>query len=332
MAELVPERAAVLVHDVERSELVILHGPVDLPATPTGHGHAAHTSNSAVFPAVSEVTVPMDASVFAFYVDLVDGEGRPVPSDLLHHVNLVDPDQRELFAPIAMRVAAAGKETGLKGVPPRLFSLPLRKGQRLVIHTMLHNASDTAFESVVLRFHLRVRAEEASDPLFLVYPFWVDVQLPAGDKTFDLPPGRSSKSYEARPAVPGRILALSGHAHTYATGLRFENATTGAVLWSAEPELHSDGTVANIPIGRQFLHLGDRLDPAETYRLTVEYDNPTSETIPDGGMGSIGGIFLPAAVEEWPGVDPANELYQLDLLHYYRERLGKLSDLRAAAR
>ena len=115
------------------------------------------------------------------------------------------------------------------------------------------------------------------------------------------------------------------------TGIRFENVTTGKVLWEAEPELDEEGKLAGVPIGKQFLHLGDPLSPEDTYRLTVEYDNPTGETIPDGGMGSIGGIFLPSKGVEWPRVDPEGELYQLDLRHYYRELLGKLDDLRAAA-
>lgn len=322
---------AAIAHDPEAGELVVLHGPVDLPAASGDHAHGAHASGEAIFPDVAEVTVPFDASVFAFYVDLVDRHGDPVPPEVLHHVNLVDPDQRELFAPISMRMAAAGRETGVKSVPPRLFGLPVREGQRLAIHTMLHNPSDTPYEGVTLRFHLRLAPDDMAGPFFQVYPFWVDVQLPAGDKTFDLPPGRSTQSYEAEPAVAGRILALSGHMHEHAVGLRFENATTGEVLWEAEPELNPDGSVANVPIGRPFLHLGEPVSPEHTYRLTVEYDNPTGETIPDGGMGSIGGIFLPEEDTVWPGVDPSLEIYQLDLKHYYREIFGKLDDLRAAA-
>jgi len=194
---------------------------------------------------------------------------------------------------------------------------------------MLHNPTDEPYESVVVRFHLRLVPESSVGPLFSVYPFWVDVQLPAGDKTFDLPPGRSSKSYEAQPAVAGRVLAISGHMHEHAITLRFENATTGETLWEAAPELDEQGGVAGVPIGRQFLHLGDPVSPGDTYRLTVEYDNPTGDVIIDGGMGSIGGIFLPSKGVEWPKVDHALELYQLDLGHYYRELRGRLEDLRA---
>ena len=329
VAAMDPASPAKLIHDEDRNEFVILHGPVDLPASDAGM-HEAHTAHDAVFPDVSEVIVPFDASVFAFYVDLVDRNGEPLPSDLLHHVNLVDPDRRELFAPISLRMSAAGKETGYKSVPPRLMGMPLERGQRLVIHTMLHNSTGEDIQDAVLRYHLRLIPEDHSGPMLSVYPFWVDVQLPAGDKTFDLPPGRSSKSYEARPAIPGRILALSGHAHQFAQRLVFEDVTTGDVVWETVPELGEDGDVENVPIGHEYLHLGTPLDPDHVYRLTVEYDNPTGATLPDGGMGSIGGVFLPDGGAEWPAVDPTEELYQLDLKHYYRELLGKLPDLRRA--
>jgi len=322
---------AVAVYDSVRSELVVLHGPVDLPGSAGAHGHGAHGTNEAAFPDVAEITVPLDGYVSAFYVDLVDGQGNALPSDLLHHVNLIDPDQRELFAPISMRFIAAGRETGVKQVPPRLFGLPVRQGQRLAVHTMLHNPTALDYRSVVLHVHLRVSPRASGSPVWPVYPFWVDVQLPAGDKTFDLPPGRSSRSYEAQPAVEGRVLALSGHAHDYATALRFENATTGEVLWEAVPEVDVDGAIIGVPTGRPFLHLGEPLHTGQTYRLTVDYDNPTGDTIPDGGMGSIGGIFLPDGSAMWPRIDPTNELYHLDLRHYFRELQGKLEQIRAAA-
>jgi hypothetical protein len=39
--------------------------------------------------------------------------------------------------------------------------------------------------------------------------------------------------------------------------------------------------------------LGLKLDTTHTYRVVVEYDNPTADTIRGGGMGVVGGAFLP---------------------------------------
>lgn len=326
---------ARVVVDEEKGEVVILHGPVDLPATGMPDPgmspvHDAHGPHTAVFPTVSTVEIPVEGHFYGFYADVTDTEGRTLPDSLLHHVNVIDPDRRELFAPISQRVAAAGRETGYKGVPPLLFGSPFRKGQRLVIHTMLHNGTAESYEDVVVRFRFRFRPEEAAGPLVSAYPFWVDVRFPAGDKTFDLPPGPSSRSYEATPAVEGRLLALSGHTHDHATSLRFENVTTGEVLWETSPVLDDEGRVEAIPSGRLYLRGGELVTPEHTYRLTVEYDNPTGRTIADGGMGSIGGIVVPVDGEAWPAVDTTSELYRLDRLHYLRELHGTLEDLRAA--
>ena len=62
-----------------------------------------------------------------------------------------------------------------------------------------------------------------------------DFTPPSGAHSFDLPPGRSSSSWEGAPAVPARLLAAGGHLHKYGTALRFEDVTTGEVIWEARP-------------------------------------------------------------------------------------------------
>jgi hypothetical protein len=318
---------AKLIVDEDGGELVIIHGPVDLPGTGVDEtGHYAHQYGG-VFPEVSTVEVPEDFAIFGFYADLIDGQGNEVPTSMLHHVNVVDPDRRELFAPISMRVAAAGTETGYRTIPPALLGSPLYQGQQLIIHTMLHNGTPANYSDVYLRFHFRVKPAAALGPLLSVFPFWVDVKLPAGDKTFDLPPGISSQSYEASPAVEARILALSGHVHDLATSLRFEDVTNGDVIWEAESVTDETGAVASLPTGLLLLKGGYKIVPEHSYRLTVEYENLTGETIVDGGMGSIGGVVLPVDMDAWPSVDKDLQIYQLDLDHYFRRRLGKLKDL-----
>ena len=66
---------------------------------------------------------------------------------------------------------------------------------------------------------------------------------PAGGHSFDLPPGRSVKSWEGRPAVAARLLAAGSHLHQYGTALRLEDVSTGKVIWEAGPELGEGGEV-----------------------------------------------------------------------------------------
>src|SRR5690606_6187147 len=93
-----------------------------------------------------------------------------------------------------------------------------------------------------------------------------------------------------------------------------EDRTTGKVIWEAAPILDEEGEVVGMPIKKFFWRLGVPLHPDHTYRLTAIYENPTGEVIPDGAMGTLGGVFLPARGVAWPSVDHGDPEYQLDLL------------------
>jgi hypothetical protein len=64
--------------------------------------------------------------------------------------------------------------------------------------------------------------------------------------------------------------------------------------------------------------LGVHIVPEHRYRIAVSYDNPTGAPIPDGGMGVVGGLFVPDRGVSWPAADPADSLYQKDYRHYMR--------------
>jgi hypothetical protein len=301
-------------YDRERGVVEFLVGPVRLPAMPHEGGQGGH--DGALLPPIARVEMPADVAIYGVEYDLVDARGRLLPSDLLHHVNLIDPTTRELFLPISRRVAAAGRETGTARAPWLLFGYQVRAGAPVVVAAMLHNETGRDYDDVTLRFRLLAVPPRRPWPLLSVYPFQMDVLFPHGDKSFDLPPGRSVRSYEASPAIAGRIVAMGGHAHDYATRIAFEDVTTGQVVWEAAPNLGPDGGIRSVPIGMLWRRLGARLSPDRVYRVTVEYDNPTSDTIPQGGMGVVAGLFLPSA--PWPAADTTDATYRADRAHYLR--------------
>jgi hypothetical protein len=135
---------------------------------------------------------------------------------------------------------------------------------------------------------------------------------PAGVHAYDLPPGRSAKSWEGRPAVAARLLAAGGHLHKYGKSLRLEDVTTGKLIWDARPEQGPGGEVEGMPT-RYFLPFGVQLHPDHVYRLTAEYDNPTGKVLKDGGMGALGGAVIPASDDAWPGVAREDSVYRHDV-------------------
>lgn len=309
--------ARVVAHP-ERGEVAFELAPVDLPAGTAHEGGHSHGDQ----PPVSLAVVPVDGALYGFRAEVIDSLGRPLPAVLLHHVNVIEPDRRELFLPISRRLLAAGRETGPVTLPRLLFGVPLHRGQRLVIAALLHNPLGPDYYGVRVRVVIRYTPDSRPWPLFQGAPFQLDVAFPVGDKAFDLPPGRSVQSYEASPAVPGAIVVIGGHLHDYGVSLELVNATTGDVIWRAEPVRDLLGRLQAIPLGRlySFGRLGARVVPGDTYRVTVVYDNPTGRTLPAGGMGVVGGLFVPDDTAHWPGVDPADSLYRQDLLHYTRGR------------
>ncbi len=286
--------------------------PADMPA------HASH--HEIVQPPVAMLEVPHDGYVSGFRVDVVDSAGHPIAAQLLHHFNLIDPDHRELFLPISRRLLAAGTETGAIRLPWLLFGLPLTRGEQVVASAMVENLTDVSYPKARVRLVMFFTPAGRPWPLFRASTWQMDVAFPVGDKSFDLPPGRSSRSYEARPAVAGTIIGLGGHMHEDGQVIEFTDATTGDVIYRAEPVRDSIGRLLSIPVGRLYgwTRLGVHVVPDHLYRVAVSYENPTGRVLPDAGMGVIGGLFIPDRGVAWPAADRGDSLYQRDYAHYMR--------------
>ncbi len=305
--------ASVLVQPRLR-EMTIELPPVDLPArTPS-------REIPMVLLPVFQAEIPVSGSLYSYRVELVDNAGRLVPKVLLHHFNLTDPDHRELFLPIALHLLAASKETPDAQIPWLLFGMPLERGQRLITSAMLDNPTAVPYHGVRVRLVLRYTPAGRPWPLFRAYPWAMDVAFPLGrpprgSKAFDLAPGRTVRSWESSPAVPGTILGMGGHLHDYGQSLELRDVTTGEVIWHAAPVTDSAGQTVSLPVVRfyRWNRLGVHIVPEHRYRLTAVYENPTGQTLADGGMGAVAGLFIPDPGTTWPPVDTTDALYQQDL-------------------
>lgn len=258
---------------------------------------------------------PVDGWIHGFELEMVDGEGNSIPMDLLHHVNFIDPDKRELFSPISRRVMAAGRETSTERLP-RIVGYPVARGDRMMIAAMFADPLDEDFEdaTLVVRFFYSTESDGFIQPRN-VYPFYLDVMGPLSEKDFAVPPGKTVKSWEGQPAVDGRILGIGGHLHDYATRLSLIDVTDGKTLWEVKPQGKAGGHVTGVPTDQFIWTLGKKIYADHTYRIEVEYDNPTDEAAPDGGMGAIGGVVWVGKDTEWPAFDRTDETYIADLVN-----------------
>lgn len=300
---------ASITADPKRGEVVLELPPVDLPAGASHNGPQ---------PPASLGEFPLSGSVYAFHAELVDENGRQLSPHLLHHMNVMNPAERELFLPISRRILASGSETGEVRFPRLLFGSRFHAGERIVANAMLHNPTAVGYRGVRVRLVLNYVPDRRPWPFWSVIPWQLDVAFPVGDKSFDLPPGRSERAYEGSPAVEGKLVVIGGHMHEYGRTIEFWDVTTGELLWHGEPAPAPPGVPSAVPLGRLYslTGIGLRITPAHRYRVRVIYENPTGRTIAGGGMGVVGGLFVPSRSAVWPSTDPSDSLYQQDLRHF----------------
>jgi hypothetical protein len=195
---------------------------------------------------------------------------------------------------------------------PGVIGYRVNAGEHLLLKTMLHNPTGQAYRGVSVVLRMRYSPDDGLLDPISIFPFYVDVMPPAGIHAFDLPPGRSSRSWEGKPAVSGRILVMGGHVHTYGESLRFEDVTAKKVIWEGKPPVDQNGNVVSMPLKKYFWRLGLPIHSDHVYRLTATYNNPTGKQIPAGGMGTLGGVFLPTN-GDWPSIAENNPEYQKDV-------------------
>ncbi len=284
-------------------ELVITYGPVSLPARTT-HDEMKELPTLTVM-------LPADGWIRGMDVDLIDSHGRKLPQHLLHHLSAMAPDERDLFNPVMMRFGAAGAETGSIDLP-RFIGIRVHKGDSLFVSIMLHNDTDTAYDDVVVRARAPFTHADALLPALTVYPMGMVIGPKDKPNVFDLPPGRSEQYWEGSPAVAVRLLGVMGHLHQYGVLLRLEDRTAKTVLLEERPKTDSAGNILSMPLSSFLWTFGKPIYPSHVYRLTAVYENPTGRTIPDGGMGVLGGIVMLSS-GTWPRVDRNNAEYKKDV-------------------
>lgn len=292
-------------------ELHIVLQPIDLPSMAPA-GEAVHQ------PPAVWATFPEAGWLHSFELALVDSRGDSVPRGVLHHFKVIEPERRELFSPIPLHIVGAGEETD----PVRLAAsvgYRLEAGDSLLITAMLHNPTGVDLEGVRLEATLGYSVEGTWQPPMDVVPFFAHVAPPMSIASYDLPPGRSTRTVDVTPAISGYLLAIGAHLHRYGISVSIDDVNEARRVWETIATSAPDGTVLNIPQDRFIWSRGPRLDATHTYRISAIFDNPTGVIILDGGMATIGGLLIPG--EPWPQVDRADPEYR-----WYLERELASSD------
>lgn len=212
-----------------------------------GHGpESAHDVDGARTP-LMVFAWPVDGWLRGFRVRVVDEEGNELPRDLLHHMIGVNFGRWQFTYPALERFIGIGAETRDVELP-RSLGIPIAKGQELGVYAAWHNDTGRALHGVHVRIALKYTPRSRASPVTAVLPAYCDTNNTiGGSNAWDVPPGRSERSWEFTVPVSGGPLAVTGHLHDYGEQVRLEDAETGAVLVRLEARRDSAGRLEEVP-------------------------------------------------------------------------------------
>ena len=294
------------IHD--RIEITV--GPFDLPAMP------ANMDMDEMEHDVSKVMPfawPVDGYLHGFNVTMQDAAGKPLPNSILHHLIGVNFNRRQLVYRSVERLFGWGSETAPVNLPDYM-GVPLALGTKLGMYAMFHNETGKDIPAAYLHVSLLYTPRQGHHVLPIM-PFYVDVNNHVGGvTTFDVPPGHSAHSYTFELPISGRLVGIGGHLHNYGSSVTLKDGVSGKVLGRLKAKRDDNGDVEGV--GRFIFGFNSDALPLEAhhpYVVTAEYDNPTADTIKDGGMGHMNGAFVPDEMSQWPKLDRNDPMIQKDV-------------------
>jgi hypothetical protein len=307
-----------------RREVVLRLGPVDLTAAPPGATHDAMHRAADPTSSLIRFRWPVPGWVHGYRAELRDGLGRQLPQQLIHHIELLNLERRNLMHPIFERTLGVGQETE-EVLLPKSVGVRLEAGWEMALMSAFTNETGSDLRGVTLDLVIRfLPATQAPQPLD-IRPLMLDVGFAVGTPgAFDLDPGCTTHAREWVFPIDARLLVVGGHLHDHARSLALVDAVTGKTLLSLAPRTAADGKLVGVS-RKVFGVVGDglRLRAGRRYRVVAVYCNPMRHAISDGGMAVIAGVIAPDAVAAWPKLDRTDPEYLADVAAL--ERMARAS-------
>jgi hypothetical protein len=289
--------------DATRHEVILTMGPFHLAPSPTGEGHAGMHHGGHGIPLLRFVW-PVGGWARGFRIKIHDVDGPPLSRRLLHHVNLLHLERRQLLEPVFERTIAAGQETD-DVVLPSSIGVRIESGAEMALLSAWANETGEDLPDVVLDLVIPYLPNNTMPRPRDVRPFDIDLGFRPGETdAFDVGPGRTVHQRDFVLSTGGRILGAGGHLHDYAESIALVDVTTGKVLFELRTTMDSAGKVSGV--GRKLFGVtgdGLRLRAGRPYRVIAIYQNPLGRMLVDGGMAVLGGIFAPDDPARWPVLD-----------------------------
>ena len=286
------EPSLIVVDEATARLLTVRRGPIDIPAG-TPHEYLADR----VF------TIPFDGWLTSLKPRVIDASGRSLPRRLLHHLDFYNASRRDLLCPGEMEILfSTGSELQPWQLPPGT-GLRLRKGDDILIRTMVENLTKRDFPNTFVEVRMSYTLDSEQSLLTSVYPMVISLfYCRKGLSVYDLKPGVNVATSEIMGPYSGRLLAVGGHVHDYARELKLENLTRRETIATLIPQFDDQGRFLSLPIISLAEHGGYKIEHGDTLRLTSTYENPTDHVLTEAAMAGMIGAFLPDNEEDLPSV------------------------------
>lgn len=299
--------------DDRHHRVAVTVGPFDVPPSMGMGGMDMMMMMHRAESLVGAFDWPATRDLHGISLEVLDARGAPLPRRLLHHTYMVNVDRRQLVYPIMERTFSFGEETSDFDVPATI-GMPMMKGQRMGIVIMWNNETGHEVDGVYVRYTFLLNPRRQTPPPMQVMPFFVDSHMVIGAlDTFSVAPGGRTLTRDFSVPISGRLIAASGHLHDHALRMRLVDVRNGHVLVTVKARRDSLGHT--LAVSRELPGLwgrGPHLIAGRQYRLVVQYDNPTPDTL-FGAMGMMGGLFVPDHPADWPAVNRSDPAWQSDV-------------------
>ncbi|MFN8651053.1 MAG: hypothetical protein U0133_04020 [Gemmatimonadales bacterium] len=320
------EVAVKVTIDSAKKVVRVKAGPFHLPAMPHMDDHGMMDMGSGAMTPVYHFTWPVEGWLRGFDSGVEDSLGNKLPKKLMHHMIGVNYSRRQALYPAAERLFGAGAETADATIPATI-GVPMKPGMDLGFYIMWHNEGEKDLDGIYMTIDLKYSPKNINPRPVEVLPLYMDVNLTVGgSNVYDVPPGKSEKSWEFTFPMDGRLLGYGGHLHDYGQGVKLVDLSNNKVIAQVKAETAKDGTVTGVSRSLPGVSgEGIRLRAGRKYRITAVYNNTTGKVLHNGAMAHITGIFAPDKPSEWPAINESDPEYQKDLASL--EEMGQGDDM-----
>lgn len=248
--------------------------------------------NSAVLP-TETIPVRFDKDVWITHseYEVVDSAGKPLPNQLLCHSVLVP----------------EGASPGLAGNPilgwdgaqapvtyPEGMGVLMRANTAYNWLVMFKNPYELEYPEAFLKVRLHTRPAKSETERSNLVVDCVTVHADDTGVLYFVPPGKSKRVRDVNFLKSGTAIFFGAHIHQHGTRIALESvpqseSETPEVIWEGKPV---GDTYSEFVIPRTLLNPRKEINPADRYRIVVEYDNRSGKEWP--AMGLICASLIPS--------------------------------------